>query len=222
MENHGYQPNVTSDRRTLKPPKEQVMEIEVTELNGQYAATHRPVGGRRTIARRSSADEAIGALMQLIGQTAYGIEIDDQTNNGQQDVKSVDLDKLYRIAYDQGVRHGILEAGAAGMIAPAVFAKYLKENDPYSLTTDTQPKTTALPLEPVAVEDVTPGWYFFEVAEDNRIAVFHVCENRGGSLVVNGQRVREMRRDAIWYRAPSPEDLMAMCQTGIETERPEQ
>lgn len=87
------------------------------------------------------------------------------------------------------------------------------------------------PLEPVPVEDVTPGWYWMtEVIGDGQTAEYvKVIDGvtrrvHGWSFTeTGGQRFDELACvPRKFYPAPSPEELMAMCQTGVATERPEQ
>ncbi len=82
-------------------------------------------------------------------------------------------------------------------------------------------QTTALPLEPVAVEDITPGWYWMVDGKGTTYgSVTHpygketVLHWLGETEAYRNCRVQKMGKQIKWYRAPSPEQLMTMCQTG--------
>jgi ribosomal protein L37AE/L43A len=63
-------------------------------------------------------------------------------------------------------------------------------------------------LEPVAVEDITPGWYWLCVkGEETRLTHLASLD----ALDMFGPLCK-------WYRAPSPEELMAMCQRAADTD----
>ena len=73
--------------------------------------------------------------------------------------------------------------------------------------------------EPVPIEDITPGWYWLVEDSATTTNVLHVrVAERDGPLVVYGDKMAytgESMHDpagrGTWYRAPSPEELMAMC-----------
>lgn len=63
--------------------------------------------------------------------------------------------------------------------------------------------------EPVAVEDIVPGWYWLDRGERCGISHQYLAENATeGSLL----KWIDDGGDCKWHRAPSPAELMAMCQ----------
>ena len=72
--------------------------------------------------------------------------------------------------------------------------------------------------EPVAVEDITPGWYWFKNGIDTLPASISQLPNGeirvhwlGAFSASENLPIGIMSKSIKWYRAPSPGKLMAMC-----------